>query len=72
MNILQQQEALKDLSDNQIASEMKQPSGQMPLYLISTEAKRRADLRERFKTEQAGPPPVSTATNAAPTGPNAA
>ena len=60
MNIIQQQEALKDLSDNQIASEMQHPSGQMPLYLISTEAKRRADLRERHKVEASGPPPAST------------
>ena len=51
-NIIQQQEMLKDLSDNQIAQEMQQPSGQMPLFLISTEAKRRSDLRQRFKAEQ--------------------
>jgi hypothetical protein len=56
INILQQQEYLKDLSDEQIASEMKQPSGQMPLFLISTEAKRRADLRQRFKQDQAEAP----------------
>ena len=60
MNIIQQQEALKNLSDIQIASEMQQPSGQMPLYLISTEAKRRADLRERYKVDASGPPPAST------------
>lgn len=56
MNIIQQQEALKDLSDSQIASEMQRPSGQMPLYLVSTEAKRRADLRNRYKTDASGPP----------------
>lgn len=60
MNIIQQQEALKDLSDSQIASEMQRPSGQMPLYLVSTEAKRRADLRNRYKTDASGPPPAST------------
>ncbi len=56
MNIIQQQEALKDLSDQQIAKEMQQPSGQMPLFLVSSEAKRRADLRQRYQAEQAEPP----------------
>ena len=60
MNIIQQQEALKNLSDSQIVSEMQRPSGQMPLYLVSTEAKRRADLRNRYKTDASGPPPAST------------
>ena len=60
MNIIEHQELLKDLSDNDIAREMQQPSGNMPLYLVAGEAKRRADLRERFKAEQAGPPPTST------------
>ena len=57
MNIIQQQEALKDLSDSQIASEMQRPSGQMPLYLVSTEAKRRADLRNRYKADASGTAP---------------
>jgi hypothetical protein len=60
MNIIQQQEALKDLSDQQIAKQMQQPSGEMPLYLVSSEAKRRADLRDRYKTEASGPPPTTT------------
>ena len=49
MNIIQQQELLKDLSDQDIAGEMQRPSGNVPLYLVAGEAKRRADLRERFK-----------------------
>ena len=60
MNIIQQQELLKDLSDRDIAGEMQQPSGNVPLYLVAGEAKRRADLRQRFKAEQSGPPPTST------------
>mgnify|MGYP003632474291 FL=1 len=60
MNIIQQQELLKDLSDQDIAGEMQRPSGNVPLYLVAGEAKRRADLRERFKAEQSGPPPTST------------
>ena len=58
-NIVQQQEQLKNLSDDQIANEMKQPSGQVPLFLVSTEAKRRADLRERFKQDKAEAPQTS-------------
>lgn len=60
MNIIQQTEMLKDVSDNRIVKEMRQPSGQFPLYLVSSEAKRRSDLRQRFKAEQAGPPPQTT------------
>jgi hypothetical protein len=60
MNIIQQAETLKGLSDQQISSEMQHPSGSVPLYLVSSEAKRRADLRERFKSEAAGPPPTTT------------
>ena len=60
MNIIEQQELLKNLSDQDIATEMQRPSGNVPLYLVAGEAKRRADLRQRFKAEQAGPPPTST------------
>ncbi len=56
MNIVQQAEALKDLSDNQIRAEMKTPSGMFPLYLVTSEAKRRADMRTRFKSEEAETP----------------
>ena len=58
LNILQQTEMLKDVSDQRISEEMQRPSGQFgPLVFVATEAKRRADLRQRFKAEQAGPPP---------------
>jgi len=59
-NILQQAEILKDVSDKRIRQEMQRPTGQFPLYLVSSEAKRRADLRQRFKAEQSGPPPQTT------------
>jgi len=59
-SIIQQSEMLKDVSDDRIGQEMQQPTGQFPLYLVSSEAKRRADLRQRFKAEQAGPPPTTT------------
>lgn len=56
MNIIQQAEQLKDISDDRIAQEMRQPTGIFPLYLVSSEAKRRADLRQRFKTDQVEAP----------------
>ena len=59
-NILQQAEMLKDVSDQRIQQEMQRPTGQFPLYLVSSEAKRRADLRQRLKAEQSGPPPQTT------------
>ena len=60
MNIIQQSEMLKDISDDRIKQEMQQPTGQFPLYLVSSEAKRRSDMRQRFKAEADGPPPTST------------
>jgi len=59
-NILQQAEMLKDVSDQRIRQEMQRPTGQFPLYLVSSEAKRRADLRQRFKAERSGPPSQTT------------
>jgi len=56
MNIIQQAEQLKDISDDRIAQEMRKPTGVFPLYLVSSEAKRRADLRQRFKTDQVEAP----------------
>jgi hypothetical protein len=60
VNLIQQQDMLKELSDKQLARQMQYPSGNMPLFLVSTEAKRRADLRERFKIAQAEPPEKTT------------
>jgi hypothetical protein len=60
MNIIQQSEMLKDISDDRIKQEMQQPTGQFPLYLVTSEAKRRSDMRQRFKAEADGPPPTST------------
>jgi len=56
MSIVQQAETLKDVSDKRIQQEMQQPTGQFPLYLVTSEAKRRADLRQRFKAEKAEAP----------------
>jgi hypothetical protein len=49
MNVLQLQERLKDYSQQQLAQEMKMPSGQVPQYLVLGEMQR----RKRMQAEQA-------------------
>jgi len=56
MNIIQQSEMLKDVPDGRLYQEMQQPTGQFPLYLVTSEAKRRADLRQGAAGAQATPP----------------
>ena len=60
MNIVQQSEMLKGIGDDRLFQEMRQPSGQFPLYMVTSEAKRRADMRQAGAAEQAGPPPTTT------------
>ena len=56
MNIVQQSEMLKGIGDDRLFQEMRQPSGQFPLYMVTSEAKRRADLRQGAAGAQATPP----------------
>jgi hypothetical protein len=58
MNILQQQEALKDMSESQLVQEAKRPSGSVPSYMVLSELNRREDMRQRYKLNQ--PKPTST------------
>lgn len=53
MNILQIQDKLKDLSDQQLVSEMTNPSGAAPQFLVLSEMKRRKEMRARASTPQA-------------------
>ncbi len=61
MNILEQQDALKSLSDQQLASEMQQPTGAAPPYLVLTELQRRKEMRQKV---QQAPPQSSMAEEA--------
>lgn len=54
MNIVQLQDRLKDLSDQQLQSEMQNPSGSAPQYLVLSELKRRKDMRDRYQATQGG------------------
>ena len=47
MNIVQDSEMLKDVSDQQLTQAMQSPSGAVPPYLVLTEMKRREDLRRK-------------------------
>ena len=55
MNILQQQEALKDMSESQLVQEAKRPSGSVPSYMILSELNRRKDMRQRYQLNQTKP-----------------
>lgn len=57
MNILKIQDSLKNLSDEQLAQEMRLPSGTAPQYLVMTEMQRRQKMRDEFSGSQ---PPKTT------------
>lgn len=49
MNILQQQDALKNFSKDQLVNEMQRPSGQLPQFLVLSELKRRQKMEMDYK-----------------------
>lgn len=53
MNLIEQQNILKSLTDEALQQEMSSPSGATPPYLIATEIGRRQDMRKRYEGEQA-------------------
>lgn len=55
MNILQAQEALKDMSERQLVQEAKSPSGMVPSYMVIGELKRRQDMKDRYMMNQGKP-----------------
>lgn len=57
MNILKVQDTLKNLSDEQLAQEMRLPSGTAPQYLVMTEMQRREKMRAEFSGQE---PPKTT------------
>lgn len=48
MNIIQLQERLKDMSEQQLAQEIKNPSGMAPTFLVATELDRRNKMKQRY------------------------
>jgi hypothetical protein len=52
MNILDTQDKLKNLSQDQLMTEMRMPTGQAPQFLVLSEITRRQKMRESFSLEQ--------------------
>lgn len=52
MNILQLEDLTKGLPDSELLREAKQPSGQVPQFLVISEIQRRQDMRKRYKADQ--------------------
>ncbi|NBQ52350.1 MAG: hypothetical protein EBU49_02045, partial [Proteobacteria bacterium] len=55
MNILQQQNSAKELSDQQLQQELLNPSGALPSYLALSELQRRKDMRASYQSLQGKP-----------------
>jgi hypothetical protein len=64
MSIVRQADDLKSVPDDRLVSEMENPSGMFPPYLVFTEINRREDLRGRFAAEQSEMPTTSMAEEA--------
>lgn len=52
-NIIQQQDALKNLPDMQLQQELVRPTGAVPSFLVLSELNRRKDLRQNAQSQQA-------------------
>jgi hypothetical protein len=57
MNILEVQEALKNMSEQQLVREVQRPSGNAPVFLVATELDRRQKMKARYNKQR---PPQST------------
>lgn len=56
MNLIEQQNVLKGLTDESLQAELTQPSGSAPPFLIATEVSRRKAARERYEGAKAKAP----------------
>lgn len=59
MNLIEQQNALKGLTDESLQAELSRPSGSTPPFLIATEVSRRKSARERYDGAKAKMPPTT-------------
>lgn len=60
MNLIEQQNILKGLTDEALKSELSQPSGSTPPFLVATELERRKEMRDRYEGEKARKGKTST------------
>lgn len=56
MSIIVQEDQLKGMPDEALASELENPSGGFPQYLVFAELNRRSDLRKRYSEQKAKSP----------------
>lgn len=59
MNLIEQQNILKGLTDESLQAELSSPSGSAPPFLIATEVSRRKAARERYEGAKAKAPPTT-------------
>ena len=59
MNIIQVQDRLKGLPEDALVNYVKEPMGEVPIYLALGELQRRKDMKERFQASQADKPSVA-------------
>lgn len=59
-NLIDQMNILKGLSDQQLGTELQQPSGAVPPYLVVSELSRRKDMRQRYTGQEALRRPQTT------------
>ena len=52
MNILEIEDMVKGLPDQALQREARQPTGQVPQFLVVSEIQRRGDMRQRFQKRQ--------------------
>ena len=64
MNVVQLQERLKDFSKNQLVSEMKRPSGNVPQYLVLSELQRRKRMEATNMAQQGAADTTTVAEDA--------
>lgn len=60
MNLIEQQNILKSLTDEALQGEVSRPSGSTPPFLIATELERRKSMRDRYEGEKARKGKTST------------
>lgn len=53
MNLIEQMNVLKGLSDEQLTAELRSPSGGAAPYMVASEIGRRKDMRQRYEAEAA-------------------
>jgi hypothetical protein len=59
MNIIQMQDRLKGLPEETLINYVKNPMGEVPIYLALSEIQRRNDMRDRYEASQTEKPSVA-------------